>query len=59
MKEVYLIKRGEEVYSTGAYLKWTGEFWELAGTDEQEYYRGNKVCYNDKGKPYVYVEEKK
>jgi len=47
------IKTGELCYTTGAYIRWNGKCFDLAEIDEDTYYDGQLVDFDDNDKPFI------
>jgi len=53
----YTLKAGEKAYTTGAWIRYEGEgVWSLIGTDDDTFYDGQLVEFNE-NEPYIETKE--
>ena len=55
---VYVLQKGDEVYSTGAYLQWNGTCFIYGGSDDTIYFDGVEIneavpIDDDNDKPFI------
>jgi hypothetical protein len=51
-KKIYL-KTGDKCYTTGAYIRWNGKNFDLVELDEDTFYDGIAIDFDDNDKPFI------
>ena len=52
MAKQYL-KKGDRVFTTGAYLLWDGKKWIVDGIEDDTFYDGELVNFDSNERPYI------